>query len=228
VPEALDLRIFQDMRGVQATYRMSPSTTTYLVQPLLKDDDIIYLNNVGALAQPNLTINVWGLVIIGSERIMYRDYDAVNNTVSSLRRGTAGTSICDHEVDSLAYNVNSDNLLYPEYQDRYVSDYVLGDGTTTTFVAGNINLDTPTKAGFDMTRAIQVYVGGTLQTSGYTVTSIAPATVVFDVAPAAGYQVTIQVRQSRSWYATGIYPNPSNGNALQTQVTLAGQFFRDQ
>jgi hypothetical protein len=228
VPEELDLRIFQDMRGVQATYRITPSTTTYLVEPLLQTDDVIYLNDVGALAQPDLAINVWGLLIVGSERIMYRNYDAVTNTVSSLRRGTAGTSICDHAVDSLVYNVNSDNLLYPEYQDHYVSDYVLADGTTTTFIATNINLVAPTKAGFDMTKAILVYVGGTLQTSGYTVTSIAPATVVFDTAPTEGYQVTIQVRQSQSWYATGDYPNPSNGNALQTQVTLAGQFFRGQ
>jgi hypothetical protein len=118
--------------------------------------------------------------------------------------------------------------LYPEYQDHYVSDYALGNGVTKTFVANNINLVTPTKAGFDMTKAVQVYVGGTLQTSGYTVTNIAPATVVFDTAPAKGYQVTIQVRQSHSWYATGIYPNPSNGNALQTQLTLAGQFFQGQ
>ena len=228
VPEELDLRIFQDMRGVQATYRITPSTTTYLVQPLSQTDDVIYLNDVGTLAQPNLTINVWGLIIVGSERIMYRDYDADTNTVSSLRRGTAGTSICDHSVDSLVYNVNADNLLYPEYQDHYVSNYALGDGATTTFVANDINLVTPTKVGFVMANTIQVYVGGILQTSGYTVTSIAPATVVFDTAPTEGYQVTIQVRQSQSWYTTGIYPNPSNGNALQTQLTLAGQFFRGQ
>jgi hypothetical protein len=33
-PEAMAFRIFQDMRGVQATYRITPATTTYLVQPL--------------------------------------------------------------------------------------------------------------------------------------------------------------------------------------------------
>ena len=55
----------------------------------------------------------------------------------------------------------------------------------------------------------------------------APATVTFDTAPTAGYQVTIQVRQGLSWYQPGI-STASNGVPLQLTDTLAAQFFRGQ
>jgi len=63
VPEACAFRIFQDMRGVQGTYRITPATTTTLTQPLLAagntihvadakayDVPIIYVANVGTTA----------------------------------------------------------------------------------------------------------------------------------------------------------------------------------
>ena len=90
VPGAMAFRIFQDMRGVQATYRIIPQTTTTLAQPLGQTDDVIYVDNAGALDEPNLNADVWGVITINGERIMYRERDTVNNTVSSLLRGTAG------------------------------------------------------------------------------------------------------------------------------------------
>ena len=39
VPPGMAFRIFQDMRGVQAVYRMTDSTTTVLTQDLTADDD---------------------------------------------------------------------------------------------------------------------------------------------------------------------------------------------
>ena len=57
-PEGMAFRIFQDMRGVQATYRITPATTTYLVEALGQYDDIIYVHDVGALSEPNLAANV--------------------------------------------------------------------------------------------------------------------------------------------------------------------------
>jgi len=225
VPDAIEFRIFQDMRDVQATYRMTPSTTTMLVRDVAVDDDTIYIENASALADPNLTSNVWGVVTIDGERIMYRVRNTVTNTISSLRRGTAGTAVATHATHAVVYNLNRDNLVADEYQDHYVTSYSLANGSNVTFVASNINLVAPTKAGFVMANTIQVYVGGILQTSGYTVTDIAPATVVFDTAPTAGYQVTIQVRQAKSWYQPGL-TTPSNGVPLQITDTLAAQFFR--
>ena len=225
VPEAMEFRIFQDMRGVQATYRMTPSTTTILAEPLRKDQDIIYVNNAGALTQPNLETNIWGIITINGERIMYRVLDLDTNTVSSLMRGTAGTAVADHDVDSIVYNLGQGNLAPAIYQDHIVYTNTLADGATTTFIADNINLSELTVSFAE--QAILVYVAGLRVTTGYTVNSVAPATITFATAPTAGYEVSIRVRQALGWYqpANG---NPSDGQALQITQTDAARFFRGQ
>ena len=97
----------------------------------------------------------------------------------------------------------------------------LGDGATTTFTA-NVDLSSQ---GLTFAQAcVLVYVGGLLQTSGYTVTSDNPVTVEFDTAPTQGYQVSIQVRQGLGWYGTGVYQ--TTGIPLQNATTVAAQFFR--
>jgi hypothetical protein len=225
VPDAMEFRIFQDMRGVQATYRMTPDTTTTLVQKLFKDQDIIYVANADALTQPDLEANIWGVITINGERIMYRERDTNNNTVSSLLRGTAGTAVAEHDADSIVYNIGRGNLAPAEYQDRVVYTNTLADGTITTFSAPNIDLSSLTLSFAE--QAILVYVAGIRVYTGYTVDSVAPATVTFDVAPTAGYEVSILVRQGFGWYqpANG---QPSDGQALQITQTDAARFFREQ
>jgi len=225
VPDAMEFRIFQDMRGVQATYRMTPATTTTLAQPLRKDQDIIYVNDAGALTDPNLQANIWGIITINGERIMYRELDLVANTVSSLMRGTAGTAAADHAVDSIVYNLGQGNLAPAIYQDQIVYTNTLGDGSTRTFTAPNIDLSELTLSFAE--QAILVYVAGLRVTTGYTLDSVAPATITFATAPTAGYEVSIRVRQGFGWYqpANG---NPSDGQALQVTQTDAARFFRGQ
>jgi hypothetical protein len=225
VPEEMAFRIFQDMRGVQATYRMTTATTTVLTQPLLKNQDIIYVEDAGALTEPNLEINVWGIITVNGERIMYRELDLETNTVSSLMRGTAGTAVADHEVDSIVYNLGQGNLAPAEYQDRVVFTNTLADGATTTFSAANINLGSLTLSFAE--QAILVYVAGLRVTTGYTVDSVAPAAITFATAPRAGYEVSLRVRQGFGWYqpANG---NPSDGQALQVTQTEAARFFQGQ
>jgi hypothetical protein len=217
----IELRIFQDMRGVQATYRMTEATTTVLTEDLAIDDDIMYVDNAGALAEPDLTNNMWGVLTVNGERIMYRERDLNTNTVSSLLRGTAGTAATAHATGALVYNLNRDNLAPVVYQDHYVGSNTLADGMTTTFTA-DVDLSAP---GLTFAQScVLVYVGGLLQTSGYTVTNDNPITVEFDTAPTAGYQVTIQVRQGLGWYGTGVYQ--TTGTPLQDSTTVAAQFFR--
>ncbi|WP_353479841.1 hypothetical protein [Haliscomenobacter sp.] len=225
VPEQMEFRIFQDMRGVQATYRMTPSTTTALAQDLYLDQDIIYVDNAAALTQPNLAINIWGVLTINGERIMYRYLDIVNNLVSGLRRGTAGTAPDVHTAGATVYNLGRGNLAPEEYQDRVIYTNTLGNGTTVTFSAPNIDLSQLTLSFAE--QAILVFVGGIRATTGYTVDSVAPATVTFDTAPNNGYEVSILVRQGVGWYqpANG---NPSDGQALQVTNTDAARFFRRQ
>jgi len=224
VPEAMAFRIFQDMRGIQATYRMTPATTTVLTQPLLKNQDIIYVEDASALTDPNLDINVWGIITINGERIMYRELDLETNTVSSLMRGTAGTAVAQHAVNSIVYNLGQGNLAPAEYQDRIVYTNTLADGSTTTFTAANIDLSQLTLSFAE--QAILVYVAGLRANTGYTVDSVAPATITFDTAPTAGYEVSIRVRQGLGWYGPGV--SEDNGVALQVTQTHAARFFRGQ
>jgi hypothetical protein len=221
------------MRGVQATYRITTATTTYLTQALSADADTIYVYNAAALDEPNLANNVWGLLTINGERIMYRNRNLANNTISGLRRGTAGTGADDHAVNTDVYNIGRGNLLQPEYQNYIVSNITyplvagvnIGDGVTTSFVAALIDV-----SGADSTvnnEAIEVYIGGTLQAGGYTVTNESPVTVLFDTAPADGSEVTILVRRGVTWYAPGVNA-PSNGVALQDTDTVAARFLRGE
>lgn len=225
VPDVMEFRIFQDMRGAQATYRMTPATTTFLVQPLFKGQDIIYVDNASALTLPNLDINIWGVITINGERIMYRELNTTNNTVSSLIRGTAGTAVADHATDSVVYNIGRGNLAPAEYQDHIVYTNTLADGNTNTFSAPNIDLGQLSVSFAE--QAILVYVAGIRVYTGYTVDSVEPATITFNTAPKAGYEVSIRVRQALGWYhpANG---NPSDGQALQVTQTDAARFFRGQ
>ena len=50
VPESMAFRIFQDMRGVQATYRITPATTTATTSAVTFNADIIYLSNDSAFS----------------------------------------------------------------------------------------------------------------------------------------------------------------------------------
>jgi hypothetical protein len=140
-PDAMAFRIFQDMRGVQATYRITSSTTTYLTEPLAADDDTIYVYNAAALNEPDLANNIWGLLTIDGERIMYRERDLANNKVSGLRRGTAGTGAADHAVGTNVYNISRGNLLPTQFQNYIDSDSVIANGTDVEFSAANVDND---------------------------------------------------------------------------------------
>jgi hypothetical protein len=141
VPEAMAFRIFQDMRGIQGTYRITPATTTYLTQDATATADTIYVYNAAALPTPDVAQNIWGVVTIDGERIMYREIDLVNNTISSLLRGTAGTAAAEHYAGTAVYDMSHGNLLPPEYQNTVVETTTIADGSQTVFVAPNINLE---------------------------------------------------------------------------------------
>jgi hypothetical protein len=223
VPEAMAFRVFQDMRGLQSTYRITDNSTTTLVQNLSSTDNIIYVADASVLDEPDLSSNIWGSITINGERINYRERDIVNNTVSSLRRGTAGTGAADHDVGSLVYSIGSGQYLPQQFQNYIENNYFLADGSTTVFVADDIEFNLGETALAQA--AVEVYVGGSRVTSGYTITAIAPVTVLFDTAPTQGYGVNILVRRGVTWYAPGA-GTPSNGQPLQDTNTQAARFLR--
>ena len=149
VTNPMAFRIFQDMRGVQATYRITSDTTTTLLQAVEQTDDVIYVEDASALGEPNFAINIWGVLTIGAERIMYRHRDTTANTVSGLLRGTAGTAVAAHAVGTAVYNMGRSNLMPETCQNYIVSNITyplvpgvnLGDGVTTTFVVSDISLE---------------------------------------------------------------------------------------
>jgi len=223
VPNEMAFRIFQDMRGVQATYRITSNSTTALTQTLGENDDVIYVDNASNLDEPDIAANIWGVLTIGGERIMYRNRDVGNNTVSSLRRGTAGTAIATHEADDIVYAMGRGEIMPAEFQNYIDSNYFLGDGSTVAFEATNITFsDTDSTLEVD---AVEVWVGGTRVTDGYTITGATPVGVEFDTAPADGTGITILVRRGVNWYQPGIN-TPSDGVALQDTNTQAARFLR--
>jgi hypothetical protein len=242
VPEAVAFRIFQDMRGVQATYRMTTATTTQVSQPVTATADIIYVENAAALSEPDLPAGVFGLITINGERIMYRYRDLVANSVYGLQRGTAGTATSSHAVGADVYDIGRGNLLNVQYQDYVVKDTGMGDGTTAVFYAPSIDIADFGDSSTVYVESIEVYVGGIRQynysdTSAnseyrYIVSLFDPLAIEFIVddtyaAPAAGSEVTILQRRGKSWYqpADG---NPSNGVSLQETDTQAARFLCDR
>ena len=238
VPEAAAFRIFQDMRGVQATYRITATTTTELAQDLSATADTIYVVNASALSEPNLPAGVFGVITINGERIMYRNRNTVNNTLSDLQRGTAGTGAAAHSAGNAVYDTGRGDLLNESYQDYVVKDNSMGDGTTNIFYAPNIDISDFGDSSTIYVESIEVYVGGTRQynvnqTSAesqyrYFITDFGPLAIEFDgLAPAAGSEVTILQRRGVTWYAPGV-GTPSNGVPLQETDTNAARFLCDR
>jgi hypothetical protein len=223
VPEAIAFRIFQDMRGTQLTYNITSATTTELAQELTDTDDIIYLVDASRVTEPNLPAGIFGQITINGERISYRNRDLVNNTVSGLRRGIMGTGTATHDSGTPVYTIGLGNLLPAEYQNRRLIDNALGDGSTLVFTADDINIDQLDST--ELVDAVEVYIGGIRQTTGYNIINPSPVIVQFDVAPPSGYQVSIQVEQGLSWYQPGA-TTPSNGVPLQLTDTTAARFIR--
>ena len=251
VPNPTAFRIFQDMRQVQATYRITPGTTTTLVQPVEILDDIIYVEDATVLGDPNLATsynnnisyvigdvvmygngfyqaiaptvgnlptdtdywevtdgaaNIWGILTIDGERIMYRHRDTVANTVSGLLRGTAGTAITTHATGTDVYNMGRENLMPLTCQNYIVSNITnplesgvnLGDGTTVEFTA---DIDISQEPSATRDESVEVYIGGTrIPDTDYTITADNPVTVEFNTAPPTGYEVAILVKRAHTWY----------------------------
>ena len=243
-PEAMAFRIFQDMRGVQATYRITRETTTQVAVAVSATADEIFVVDAAALSEPNLAAGVFGVVVIDGERIMYRERNLSLNKLSGLMRGTAGTAAAPHQVGATATDLGRGNLLEQQYQDYVVSDTTLSDGSSSVYYAPSIDISSAYQDSSSEVMALEVYVGGirqyayseTAATSQYrwVVTDLDPVTVEFLtdsdpvdplLLPPAGVDVTILVRRGKSWYEPGI-DSASNGVALQDTNTPAARFLR--
>jgi hypothetical protein len=217
VPEAMEFRIFQDMRGVQATYRMTTDTTTALAQPLSDSADVIYVANAASISEPNAANNIWGVITINGERIMYRERDTVNNTVSSLLRGTAGTAAANHAVDSIVYDLGRGNLMPVEFQDYIDSNTFIGNGNTVAYTTDIVIDNRPIVS---IGGSVEVYIDSILQNNNtYSVTALEPVVVVFNNSvPEAGTIVRIEVTNTFSVTTTQSFT--ATGSSARFPTTL--------
>jgi hypothetical protein len=242
VPGSIAFRIFQDMRGAQLAYRITPETTTYLVQDLTSTADIIYVEDASHLSEPNLELGILGQITINGERILYRFRDTVNNTVSGLRRGTAGTAADSHTIGAPVYDIGVGNLLPEEGQNYSNTASFLGDGVTVSYTATDLTLAYGALEPYDSTPFdeavitgepgsyaygesspvdyIEVYIGGIRITTGYTLVTFDPVTIIFDQAPPDGVEIELVVLRGHIWYVYGL------DIPLQETDTRSARFIR--
>jgi hypothetical protein len=115
------------------------------------------------------------------------------------------------------------NLLPEQFQNYIVSDSAVADGSTTEFIAANIDISSEDSVIRDET--VEVYVGGIRVQAGYTITNDNPLTILFGTAPPSGVEITILVRRGVTWYQQGI-GTASDGVPLQDTNTQAARFLR--
>lgn len=137
VPDALSFRYFKDMKGNSAMYKITTCclTRVELTKDLEVTDDVIYCNDVSIISSPNLELGNFGIVMINGERITFREIDTSTNTLSGLRRGTAGTGANKHLIGSRVDDVTTTNLV----NGTVVESTTLGaDTKTESFSHDNI------------------------------------------------------------------------------------------
>jgi len=215
VPAAQRWRIFQDMRGLQRLYRITPQTTTRLTQDLSATSDIIHVEDARKLDIPDLQDGIFGLITINGERIAYRNIDYNTNIISGLRRGTAGTGAANHVAGAEVTDIGRGNLFPAFYQNRVLAYDAIGDGTTLQFEAEDINLNYLADSTAVLDQVVLVFIAGERVTTGYTITNTFPLTVVFDDPPPYGYQVSIRIYQGQVFY-------DNNGNLVPLQGLSTG------
>ena len=115
VPSEMIFNIFKDMKGTRAIYRCGEASTTKLRVQLEKDDTDIYVDDATKLSIPDLPNGVFGVIMIEGERITYKYRDTADNSLSGLRRGTAGTAVSTHTIDTDVVNLSANEYLQWEY-----------------------------------------------------------------------------------------------------------------
>ena len=198
VPPAIAFGVFDDMQETQGVYRILEQNTTRLTQDLLPDDEFIHVENANALPAANLEKGIFGAVMVGSERITYRERDIVNNTLSGLRRGTSGTAAAPVHIANTSVTDISKQSFLPNSEPQFVvlsegeTEQISNNQGTTVEIVGSNEGYTKGKVWYRNDRRIP---------SGYFL--------------------------NRSWYRQG-EDTACDGTSLQTTNTRAARFLRGQ
>ena len=117
------------MNGSSAMYKINTCclSRVELTKELSILDDTIYVNDVSKLTVPNLELGTFGIIMIDGERITYRSLDSGTNTITGLRRGTAGTAIASHSKETMVHDVSITNVV----TGSVITSGTLGSDTNT-------------------------------------------------------------------------------------------------
>ena len=215
------------MLGNQKLLKLNTTNTTKLSVDLAVNDDTIYVADVSKLSEPNLEQGIFGQIIIGGERITYRNRNLGANSISGLRRGTAGTGVYTHSTDDTVSDVGAGEQLPTTYQQATATDSTVGDGVTTIYTT-TITIPTLVDS-TELADAITVTVGGTVLVpdTDYAITesSLTSTEITFTTAPASGSTIAFSQVTANVMYAQGT-GTASNGIALQDQTTPAALFLK--
>ena len=100
VYDTFSFRMFKDLNNNWSYYTARASATTELAEDLTITSNTISVVDSSVLSPPAPALLRPGVVFINGERITYWAKDDVTNTLSYIRRGTAGTGAGEHSAGS--------------------------------------------------------------------------------------------------------------------------------
>ena len=209
--EAIGYRVFKDMINRTHYKRIADANNTKLAKALQITDSEIFVNDASVLPAPDPDNNIPGIIFIDKERITYFTRDLGENSLGQLMRGTLGTGAKDtHQVGTQVVDAGPSQTI-PGYSDTTTICSQTADGSTLAFALFDADSTAfiPRADGND----VDVFVGGTKLTSGFTFTGNT-ATITFTTAPASGRKVEVVRKTGRVWVNQGT-STAGDGKGLQ-------------
>jgi hypothetical protein len=171
---------------------------------------------------PGLVFQITYTPTVGSPSVF--NVPTTGSTSQWAATFSATDLVLQSEDDYVITNLNPITVVFdtPVPVKRVV---VINDLNSNTFFISQLDVATTTfVTDISVTRPVQVKVGGTVvDSTTYTVSSVDPIVVTFNVAPANGSEVEIYIEQAHVMYEQGI-GTASNGRPLQEQNTQAARF----
>lgn len=202
-----DYRMFKDMNDVVGYYRVDQGAMTTLAEDLTITANTIVVANSSVLATPNPVGGVPGVVFIGGERITYFAKNDTTNTLSQIRRSTAGTGAAAYPAGTVVTDVSTTQKV------------PLSDNTVYTFT---VDTDLVASSGqFVQFKSNTAYVRSKLWYD----TGVAPAELISEFA-ANTFANIVTTESSISITTDTGYSSPANGNGLYASSTVQSIFVR--
>ena len=125
-----EFRIWKDMNDNFRYYRLDSNATVTLAQELTLTANTIVVSDASKLANPAPYGANPGVININGERITYYQKDNATNTLSQIRRGTAGTGANLHANGSVVVDMSVGQLV--PYSSHTFANGLTGTAITTS------------------------------------------------------------------------------------------------